>query len=244
MSTNSASGCVGLVPTPNCCPGASSSRCAGSASSAGGPGCAPTSSACRRKGATSWRCSEAGGCGDRIAPMPDSRIERSVAGPVVGVDEVGRGPLAGPVVAAAVVLDPKLPRSLARRIDDSKRLTPAERLAVYALLPAYARFAVGSASVAEIDSLNILRASHLAMSRAVAALGLEPTLVIVDGNSDPGLPHPTRRIVGGDGICLSIAAASIVAKVTRDRAMTALAWRHPGYGWERNAGYGTAEHME
>ena len=175
--------------------------------------------------------------------MPDSRIERSVAGPVVGVDEVGRGPLAGPVVAAAVVLNPKLPRSLARRIDDSKRLTPAERLAVYALLPAYASFAIGSASVAEIDSLNILRASHLAMSRAVAALGFEPTLVIVDGNRDPGLPHPTRCIVGGDGICLSIAAASIVAKVTRDRAMTALAWRHPGYGWERNAGYGTAEHV-
>jgi ribonuclease HII len=175
--------------------------------------------------------------------MPDSRIERSIVGQVVGVDEAGRGPLAGPVVAAAVLLDPKLPRSLARRIDDSKRLAPEERQAVYALLPSYARFAVGSANVAEIDSLNILRAAHLAMNRAVAALGLAPALVIVDGNCDPGLPHVTRCIVGGDGICLSIAAASIVAKVTRDRAMTALAWRHPGYGWERNAGYGTPEHL-
>ncbi len=175
--------------------------------------------------------------------MPDSRIERSVAGLVVGVDEVGRGPLAGPVVAAAVVLDPKLPRGLARRIDDSKRLTPEERRAVFALLPAHARFAIASASVAEIDCLNILRASHLAMARAVAALAIEPALVIVDGNRDPGLPHATRCIVGGDGICLSIAAASILAKVTRDRAMTALSWRHPGYGWERNAGYGTPEHL-
>lgn len=175
--------------------------------------------------------------------MPDSRIERSVAGLIVGVDEAGRGPLAGPVVAAAVVLDPKIPRSLARRIDDSKRLTPEEREAVFALLPAHARMALGSASVVEIDALNILQATHLAMGRAVAALGLAPALVIVDGNRDPGLSHPTRCIVGGDGLCLSIAAASIVAKVTRDRAMTALAWRHPGYGWERNAGYGTPEHL-
>jgi ribonuclease HII len=175
--------------------------------------------------------------------MPDSRIERSVAGLVVGVDEAGRGPLAGPVVAAAVVLDPKIPRSLARRIDDSKRLTPEEREAVFALLLAHARMALGGASVAEIDALNILQATHLAMGRAVAALGLAPALVIVDGIRDPGLPHPTRCIVGGDGLCLSIAAASIVAKVTRDRAMTALAWRHPGYGWERNAGYGTPEHL-
>jgi ribonuclease HII len=175
--------------------------------------------------------------------MPDSRIERSVAGFVVGVDEVGRGPLAGPVVAAAVVLDPRLPRSLARRIDDSKRLAPEERQALFALLPAHVRFAIGSATVAEIDCLNILKASHLAMARAVAGLGLAPSLVIVDGDRDPGLPHPTRCIVGGDGRCLSIAAASIFAKVTRDRAMTALAWRHPGYGWERNAGYGTPEHL-
>jgi ribonuclease HII len=175
--------------------------------------------------------------------MPDSRIERSVAGLVVGVDEVGRGPLAGPVVAAAVVLDPRLPRSLACRIDDSKRLAPGERRALFALLSAHARFAVGSASVAEIETLNILKASHLAMARAVAALGIEPALIIVDGDRDPGLPYPTRCIVGGDGISLSIAAASILAKVTRDRAMTALGWRHPGYGWERNAGYGTPEHL-
>ena len=175
--------------------------------------------------------------------MPDSKIERSVAGIVIGVDEVGRGPLAGPVVAAALVFDPGVPRRLARRIDDSKRLDAEEREELFVLIPKHARFAVGSASVEEIDSLNILRAAHLAMHRAVAALALAPALVVVDGDQDPGLPHPTRCIVGGDGICLSIAAASIMAKVTRDRAMAELALQHPGYGWERNAGYGTPEHL-
>jgi ribonuclease HII len=174
--------------------------------------------------------------------MPDSKIERSIEGIVVGVDEAGCSPLAGPVVAAAVVLDQKLPRRFARRIDDSKKLTAEEREAIYARLPDYAQIGVGRASVDEIEQINILQAALLAMRRAVAALGLVPALVIVDGNRQPGLAFPTRCIVGGDGICISIAAASIVAKVTRDREMTELASTHPGYGWERNAGYGTPEH--
>jgi ribonuclease HII len=174
--------------------------------------------------------------------MPDSKIERSVEGIVVGVDEAGCAPLAGGVLAAAIRLDLKLPRRLARAIDDSKKLTAEEREAIFAQLPDYAQFAVGRASVAEIEEINILQAALLAMRRAVAALGLDPVLVLVDGNRDPKLEHPTRLIIGGDGICLSIAAASIVAKVTRDREMAALALSYPGYGWERNAGYGTPEH--
>jgi ribonuclease HII len=174
--------------------------------------------------------------------MPDSKIERRVEGIVVGVDEAGCAPLAGAVVAAAIRLDLKLPRRLARAIDDSKKLTADVREAIFAQLPDYAQFAVGRASVAEIEEINILQAALLAMRRAVAALALEPVLVLVDGNRDPKLPHPTRCIIGGDGLCLSIAAASIVAKVTRDREMAELAESHPGYGWERNAGYGTPEH--
>ncbi len=174
--------------------------------------------------------------------MPGWRFERSVEGIVVGVDEVGCAPLAGPVLAAAVLLDRKLPRRLARRIDDSKKLRAEEREAIFARLPDYAQFAIGQASVEEIDRLNIQKAALLAMRRAVEALGLAPTLIIVDGNRLPGFDHPTRCIVGGDGISLSIAAASIIAKVTRDRAMAELSARFPGYGWERNAGYGTPEH--
>jgi len=172
------------------------------------------------------------------------KLERSIEGIVIGVDEAGCAPLAGPVVAAAVILDRKLPVRLARRIDDSKKLSAEEREAIFARLPEHASIATGEASVEEIEQLNILRAAQLAMRRAVEALGVAPAMILVDGNRLPGFPFPTRCIVGGDGISLSIAAASIVAKVTRDRAMTALAQRFPGYGWERNAGYGTPEHRE
>ena len=174
--------------------------------------------------------------------MPNWKLERSVEGIVVGVDEAGCSPLAGPVVAAAVVLDQKLPVRLARRIDDSKKLPAEEREAIFARLPDYAQIGVGQASVEEIETINILRAAQLAMRRAVDSLGIQPALIIVDGNRLPGFSFPTRCVVGGDGISLSIAAASIVAKVTRDREMAALAERFPGYGWERNAGYGTPEH--
>ncbi len=176
--------------------------------------------------------------------MPHFRFESQHGGRVAGVDEVGRGPLAGPVVAAAVVFPRGVPRRLARLIDDSKKLTAEERLAAFAALRAggVAEIGVGAASVQEIERLNILHAALLAMRRAVARLGAPPDLVLVDGDRPPILPHPVRCVVGGDAVCLSIAAASIVAKVVRDRAMARLAVRFPGYGWETNVGYGTAVH--
>ena len=159
---------------------------------------------------------------------------------VVGVDEVGRGPLAGPVTAAAVRLEPgRLPQGLR----DSKMLTAQARERLFDWLVDHAEISVAHASVEEIDALNILRASHLAMERAVAALPADHALV--DGHLIPkGLACTSRAIVRGDALCLSIAAASVVAKVTRDRIMVDLAQQHPGYGWERNAGYPTKDHLE
>lgn len=174
-------------------------------------------------------------------------LERAHGGRVAGVDEAGRGPLAGPVMAAAVVLAPHLPASLAALIDDSKRLDAAAREGAFAALLAARQaglieIGVAAASVAEIARLNILQAALLAMHRAVARLPAPPDLALIDGNRAPALPCAVRCVVGGDARCLSIAAASIVAKVVRDRAMARLAVRCPGYGWERNAGYGTAAH--
>ncbi len=176
--------------------------------------------------------------------MPNFKLERLTGGRVAGVDEAGRGPLAGPVMAAAVVFPAGLPRQLAAMIDNSKKLTPAQRLAAFEALRASGRaeFGVGAASVAEIERLNILRAALLAMCRAVARLPSAPDCALVDGNQPPGLPCPVRCVVGGDGLSLSIAAASIIAKVLRDRAMTRLATRFPGYGWEDNMGYSTPAH--
>lgn len=175
--------------------------------------------------------------------MPDFALETAAGGIVAGLDEVGRGPWAGPVVAAALILDrAALSTDLARRIDDSKRLSRAVRVALLPALLAVSRVGLGAASVAEIDDLNVLEATMLAMRRAVAALDPVPDMALVDGNRAPALPCATRTVVGGDGRSLSIAAASIVAKVMRDRLMARLAARHPGFGWERNAGYGTAEH--
>ena len=177
--------------------------------------------------------------------MPTLRLEDEAGGIVCGIDEDGRGPLAGPVVAAAVVIDrARLKRRLARAIDDSKVLSRATREALYGEIRNCAAVGVGAASIAEIDRINILRATLLAMSRAVAALGLSPDLALVDGNVPPTLPCPVRCVVGGDGTSLSIAAASIVAKVTRDLLMTRLAARYPGFGWEHNAGYGTDAHRD
>jgi ribonuclease HII len=179
--------------------------------------------------------------------MPNYAIESRATGRVAGIDEVGRGPLAGPVVAAAVVLPRRVPRALAALIDDSKKLTSEQREAAFAALRAQQRagrveIAVGAASVAEIGRLNILYAALLAMRRAVLSLRLLPDLALVDGNRPPDLTCPVRCVVDGDAICLSIAAASIVAKVLRDRAMARLAVRCPGYGWEANAGYATEAH--
>lgn len=175
--------------------------------------------------------------------MPDFTLEAAAGGRVAGVDEVGRGPLAGPVLAAAVVLPCPPPPTLAALLDDSKRLSAEQRArAAAALRAAGAELALGAASVAEIARLNILGAALLAMARAVARLPSPPDLALVDGNRAPPLDCPLRCVVGGDGRSLSIAAASIIAKLARDRAMARLAARWPGYGWEANAGYGTAAH--
>ena len=176
--------------------------------------------------------------------QPDLSLERAAGGRVAGVDEAGRGPWAGPVVAAAVVLSTgELSPQLRAAITDSKLLTAERRAALQPAILACADAALGIASVAEIDSMNILQATLLAMRRAAARLAHAPHLALVDGNRAPRLPCEVRTVVGGDRKSLSVAAASIVAKVTRDRLMARLAADYPGYGWERNAGYGTAAHQ-
>ena len=170
---------------------------------------------------------------------PCFKLEKIHPDPVCGVDEAGCAPLAGPVVAAAVVLDrEKFPRG----IDDSKLLPAPVREAICARLYKVARVGVGIASVEEIDRINIYWARMLAMSRAVEALGFDPAMILVDGNRCPRWQRPSVAIVAGDSKCRSIAAASIVAKVTRDRIMIDHARAHPGYGWETNKGYPTPEH--
>ncbi len=177
--------------------------------------------------------------------MPDFALELELGGVVAGFDEVGRGPLAGPVMAAAVVFDrTRMPSRLAEELDDSKKLSHRRRVELAEMIWATAHVGVGEASVEEIDRLNILQATFLAMSRALAALGMTVDHALVDGNRPPPLPCPVRCVVGGDGVSLSIAAASVVAKVKRDLLMGQLAALHPGYGWEANAGYGTAAHLE
>lgn len=177
--------------------------------------------------------------------MPDFAIEDGFRGVVCGVDEVGRGPLAGPVVAAAVILDRAcFPAELRDNLDDSKLLRREVRELCHGALVGCARIGIGAASVREIDRINILRASLLAMSRAVAALGVRPDIALIDGNmKPPALPCPAKTVVGGDGLSFSIAAASVIAKVTRDRIMRALALRHPGYAWDSNVGYSTRAHF-
>lgn len=166
---------------------------------------------------------------------------RDLSLPLAGVDEAGRGPLAGPVVAAAVVLGSTVPAGLA----DSKQLSAAARERLLGALEASAlAIGIGLADVAEIDRLNILGATLLAMQRAVAALGRVPGQVLVDGNRCPLLPCPARAVVGGDAIIPAISAASIVAKVTRDRLMDALDLRYPAYGFARHKGYPTRAHIE
>src|SRR3990170_7176570 len=167
------------------------------------------------------------------------KLELEFPQPLAGVDEAGCAPLAGPVVAAAVILDrEKFPRG----IDDSKNLPIDKRESLYARIVKVAHWGVGVASVEEIDRINIYWARMLAMSRAVEALGLEPAWVLVDGNACPRWQRPSKAIVDGDAKCRSIAAASIIAKVTRDRLMAELAVEHPGYGWETNRGYPTPPH--
>jgi ribonuclease HII len=172
-------------------------------------------------------------------PRPCFKLEKDHPLPLAGVDEAGCAPLAGPVVAAAVVLDrERFPRG----IDDSKKLPEPVREALYERLMRQARCGVGIVSVEEIDALNIYWARMLAMARAVEALGFDPAFVLVDGNRCPRWERPSRAIVAGDAKCRSIAAASIIAKVTRDRIMANHARDYPGYGWNTNRGYPTPDH--
>jgi len=170
----------------------------------------------------------------------ESRLLKTMIGPVCGVDEAGRGPLAGPVVAAAVILDKKrVPKGL----NDSKQLDEETREDLFPrILEMAVAVGVGEASVDEIDLVNIRQATHLAMARAVRALAVPAAFALVDGNDPPALPCKCDTLIGGDGRSLSIAAASIVAKVTRDRMMTRLHEEHPAYNWCNNKGYGTPEH--
>jgi ribonuclease HII len=170
----------------------------------------------------------------------EKRLLAAIAGPICGVDEAGRGPLAGPVVAAAVILDlRKYPRGL----NDSKQLDEETREELYPRIMEMAvAVGVGEASVGEIDLVNIRQATHLAMARAVRALPVAAAFALVDGNDAPALPCRCETIIKGDGASLSIAAASIIAKVTRDRLMIRLHDDHPGYNWGSNKGYGLKSH--
>ncbi|MDX2073391.1 MAG: ribonuclease HII [Alphaproteobacteria bacterium] len=172
---------------------------------------------------------------------PNFEYEQQHAGLVAGIDEAGRGPWAGPVVAAAVILDVK---NIPQGIDDSKKLSAAKREALFDFIMQHAQVGVGLASVDEIDQLNILGATKLAMQRALTALPVRADVALVDGNQPPKLPCTAISIIKGDSKSLSIAAASIIAKVTRDRMMCELAREFPHYGWEKNAGYGTALHQK
>src|SRR3984957_4539798 len=235
-----------------CCASASTVRSSASGSTAAASSAStPRASVRRRRRAISFLCSERARI---LAPrrtlvsseaVPDFAIEMRCDGIVCGVDEVGRGPLAGPVVAAAVVLDRRrIPRRLRDELDDSKKLNAGEREEFATLLRRCAlAIGLGAASATEIDQRNILRASLVAMCRAVGRLGVAPAIALVDGNVPPPLSCTVRTIIGGDGLSLSIAAASVIAKVTRDRLMRRLALRYGGYGWETNVGYGTREHQ-
>jgi ribonuclease HII len=172
----------------------------------------------------------------------ESRTLKLRPGPICGVDEAGRGPLAGPVVAAAVIFER---RRIPKGLNDSKQLTPEDRETLFPrILEMAIAVGVGEASVDEIDLINIRQATHLAMARAVRALAVAPLFALVDGNDAPALPCPCDTIIDGDARSVSIAAASIIAKVTRDRMMVALHEQHPGYGWFSNKGYSTEEHIE
>jgi len=171
----------------------------------------------------------------------ESRLLKTMAGPICGVDEAGRGPLAGPVVAAAVILDrSRIPKGL----NDSKLLSEEDRETLYPRIMEMAvAVGVGEAGVEEIDLVNIRQATHLAMARAVRALSIPAAFALVDGNDAPALPCKCETLVKGDSRSVSIAAASIIAKVTRDRLMALLHENHPVYGWRQNKGYGTPEHL-
>lgn len=172
---------------------------------------------------------------------PDFTLENTLSGIIAGVDEVGRGPLAGPVISAAVIFTDR--DTVIDGINDSKKLTPKCRKVLYEKITSVAKFGIGMASVEEIDSYNILQATKLSMKRALVNLDLELDYVLVDGNQPLEVKWQTKSVVNGDSLSISIAAASIVAKVTRDRLMEELHNKHPQYNWYKNKGYGTKEHL-
>lgn len=172
---------------------------------------------------------------------PDLSLEEKFSGIVVGIDEAGRGPWAGPVVAGAVILDRN---NIADGINDSKKLSKAKREELFDKIIQSAKVGIGFASAEEIDALNILQATKLAMVRAYEELGVDAEVTLVDGNQKINLPCQIQTVIKGDAISLSIAAASIIAKVTRDRLMEKLAAEHPEYGWQNNSGYGTKQHQD
>jgi len=173
---------------------------------------------------------------------PDFTLENKLSGVIAGVDEVGRGPLAGPVMSAAVVFTDR--NIIIEGINDSKKLTAKNRQVLYEKITSLAKFGIGIASVEEINSYNILQATKLSMQRALIDLGLELDYVLVDGNQPPKVKWQVRSIVNGDSLSISIAAASIIAKVTRDKLMQELHDQYPEYNWYKNKGYGTKEHVD
>lgn len=171
---------------------------------------------------------------------PSYKFDQDYETPIIGVDEVGRGPLAGPVISAAIILNKeKIPEG----INDSKKLSKKKREVINEELISQHKFAIGIASVEEIDKINILQASLLAMKRAVLNLNIKPQTILVDGNKLPDLEYNMYPIIKGDSKSISIAAASIIAKVYRDKLMQDLSLQYPGYYWEKNSGYGTKQHL-
>jgi ribonuclease HII len=173
--------------------------------------------------------------------MLDVAFEHPYEAPIAGVDEAGRGPWAGPVVAAAVIFDPQ---NIPVGLNDSKQLSATKREVLFTQIMDCADVGIGIVQAPEIDTLNILQATFKAMQLAVSALKRAPKTILVDGNRLPKWEYRSHAIIGGDGLSVSIAAASIIAKVTRDRIMCDLAQHYPHYGWEKNAGYGTKAHQE
>jgi|TARA_B100001094_G_scaffold277398_1_gene286206 ribonuclease HII len=174
--------------------------------------------------------------------VPDNLNERDIGWPkklIAGIDEAGRGPWAGPVVSAAVILNEK---NIPDGLNDSKKLSEKKRLSLYSSIYNFHFVGVGISSIEEIDSMNVLQATFLSMKRAVEDLNPQPEYILVDGNLDPGLNFKTKCIIKGDSISISIAAASVIAKVTRDNLMLKLDKEFPNYNWKKNKGYGTAEH--
>lgn len=182
------------------------------------------------------------------AKGPHYKLEDSIEGLACGIDEVGRGPLAGPVMAACVHIPRDVRKHLKGGLNDSKQLTALQREKFAGLVRQYCPFGIGQASVAEIDAINIRQATHLAMRRAYEALcanhpGYSYAMVYVDGRDHPALPCAVTPVIGGDALCMAIAAASIIAKVERDQLMADLHMTHPHYGWNANAGYGVKAHI-